>query len=338
MTYERQFAATATETMMALERAVRHFEKFRSADQALLTIDFDTRMSGWSWGSRWRIEVRSIGDGCVATADIVGAGSLVAGTSEAKKITSIFDLAESLASTASAPAGGDVPVTARALEAMVPPDLPAKHQRLIGPILQALAEAETAASTQDIVDEELAIARAQRTAGSAGMFAVGPAQWCEEEIRARIAAGLLRIGAQPVARVGADLMIMSDRILQASIVRALDEHVTAMVEVGGQILQSTGPTLAGVAAAADRRTASFIVVHPSWRLVEPIDPDDAHEVSAIAAQVTAMAAQMRTAPSAPAPPSVPSVTEELTKLAALKDAGALTDEEFAAAKARLLDL
>ena len=48
------------------------------------------------------------------------------------------------------------------------------------------------------------------------------------------------------------------------------------------------------------------------------------------------------APAPPPPPdaastAAPSVTDELKKLAALRDAGHLSDDEFAAAKAKLLD-
>lgn len=51
----------------------------------------------------------------------------------------------------------------------------------------------------------------------------------------------------------------------------------------------------------------------------------------------AVASQMAAAP-APATPAAPAVdiVAELQKLAALKDAGVLSDEEFAAAKAKLL--
>jgi len=61
------------------------------------------------------------------------------------------------------------------------------------------------------------------------------------------------------------------------------------------------------------------------------------------AQINAAAAQAAAtqAPSAPAAPAAPAaggvdIVAELQKLSALKDAGALTDAEFAAAKARLL--
>ncbi|MEV8360227.1 MULTISPECIES: SHOCT domain-containing protein [unclassified Microbacterium] len=53
----------------------------------------------------------------------------------------------------------------------------------------------------------------------------------------------------------------------------------------------------------------------------------------------AVAAQMAAAPApAPAAPAAPAVdvVAELQKLAALKDAGVLSDDEFAAAKAKLL--
>ncbi len=49
----------------------------------------------------------------------------------------------------------------------------------------------------------------------------------------------------------------------------------------------------------------------------------------------AVAAQTAAAPSAPVAPAV-DVVAELQKLAALKDAGVLSDDEFAAAKAKLL--
>jgi membrane protease subunit (stomatin/prohibitin family) len=48
------------------------------------------------------------------------------------------------------------------------------------------------------------------------------------------------------------------------------------------------------------------------------------------------AAQQAAAQQAPAAPAAPDLTAELQKLASLKQAGILTDEEFAAAKAKLL--
>jgi len=87
----------------------------------------------------------------------------------------------------------------------------------------------------------------------------------------------------------------------------------------------------------DLRSASFVLAHPEWRMIEPIDPDGAHQVSGIAAQINAMSTQQRSAAAAPitAAPAA-SVADELAKLASLLESGVLTAEEFANAKARLL--
>lgn len=59
-----------------------------------------------------------------------------------------------------------------------------------------------------------------------------------------------------------------------------------------------------------------------------------------AAAAQALAAQQAAAPTAPAAPAAPAggvdVVGELQKLAALREQGILTDDEFAAAKAKLL--
>jgi hypothetical protein len=359
MPYDRQYAASPNDVLRALESAVRGLEKWRGTDPASRVIDFGTKTSGWSWGSHWKIQVQPLGSGgSLAVANIVSAGSMVAETSEGKKIRRIFDVAEAKLPKAAPPAlSGGEPVAAVAARAMVGPDLSPKHEPLIGPILQALAEAEAAAEAGDVVNEELAVGRAQRTAASAGMLAIKPRVWCEEEIRARVVAGRLRKDVELLGKVGANLLLMNDRVLQGGTVRVLDDRVSASVEVGGQVLQSTRPTMTRMAVGSvlpgsallvglatpktkttDLRTASFILVHPEWRIVEPIDPDGAKAVSGLAAQINAIAAQRRaasaTTPTAASP--VTSVADELGKLAALREAGVLTDAEFATAKARLL--
>lgn len=309
MPYDRQFAADPSEALQALEQAVRQCEKFRSTNPATRTIEFGTKTSGWSWGSRWVIQVQSLGTGSLAVASIVSAGSAVAGMSEGKKIRHVFDVAENL--TRRSPASGAVVVPEK-LVATVSPNLSQKHEHLVSPILQALAEAEAAAATGDVVTEELALGRAQRTAASAGMLSFRPSTWCEEEIHARAAAGRLRHDVEVLGTVGANLLLMSDRILQGGTVRLMDERVSAAVEVGGQVLHSTRPTMTRMAVGSvlpgsallvglavpktktsDMRTASFILVHPEWRIIEPIDPDGAHEVSGLAAQINAISAQRR---------------------------------------------
>lgn len=57
---------------------------------------------------------------------------------------------------------------------------------------------------------------------------------------------------------------------------------------------------------------------------------------AAAAQYAQPAPAAPVVPAAPAPAAGIDIVAELTKLASLKDAGILTDEEFAAAKAKLL--
>jgi Short C-terminal domain len=61
---------------------------------------------------------------------------------------------------------------------------------------------------------------------------------------------------------------------------------------------------------------------------------DAAVQQAVAAQTAAAAAAAPAA--APAPPGAPSVVDKLKELASLRDAGILSEEEFAAAKAKLL--
>jgi len=63
------------------------------------------------------------------------------------------------------------------------------------------------------------------------------------------------------------------------------------------------------------------------------------QMAAMQAQQAQMAMQAQAAPPPPAPAPAaagPDLMEQLQKLAQLKDAGALTDDEYAAAKAKLL--
>lgn len=105
--------------------------------------------------------------------------------------------------------------------------------------------------------------------------------------------------------------------------------------------------LVGLATAktktTDTRRASFIVVHPGWRIVQSIDPNHARELNGLAAQVNVIAESIhRTASASPAAAandetsSRPSFADEMEKLANLRDRGILTEDEFAAAKTRLL--
>lgn len=63
---------------------------------------------------------------------------------------------------------------------------------------------------------------------------------------------------------------------------------------------------------------------------------DAAAANAVAQQQAAMAAAAPAAPAAPAPAAGTDIVAELQKLGALHDQGILSDDEFAAAKAKLL--
>lgn len=91
----------------------------------------------------------------------------------------------------------------------------------------------------------------------------------------------------------------------------------------------------------DRANPSNVKVH--WDQVQSSRDRAAAQAEAIAAQMRAEAAQ-QPPPPAPAPPPAASapdpddaLADRLAKLAQLHASGALTDAEFAAAKAKLLD-
>ena len=150
---------------------------------------------------------------------------------------------------------------------------------------------------------------------------------------------------------------MNDRIVVGGVCRVMDGDVRASVEVDGQIMKSTRPTmtrmaigsilpgsalLVGLATAktktTDTRRAHFIVVHPKWRITETITSDSAMEANGIASQINAIAEHLQrretTSPSNTS--TTPSLSGEMIKLAELHRAGVLSDDEFTAAKARLL--
>ena len=104
-----------------------------------------------------------------------------------------------------------------------------------------------------------------------------------------------------------------------------------------------GPGLVGMAVgtAVVAGTAGAVRHHQEQKYANQAADQQAEQqaiydqgVAAAQAQAAQQAAYQAPAP-APAAPAV-DLTAELQKLAALKQAGVLTDEEFAAAKAKLL--
>jgi hypothetical protein len=351
---EREFHAPPAAVLPALEVAVKDLERFHSTDKGSCEIVFDTKFNFSSVvGSRWSIQVHPFGTGSVALATYWGDGGLSVRSGESPRIQKIFDRVEQQLEPLAASSSAVVPEIE--ISPLVPADLAPKHLPLVAGILEALGHAEVSARTGDILGEESAILIARRRAAEAGALTFGPSKWCEKEIQARVVGGRLRTGVELIGRVGANLVIMSDRIFQGETVYIFDDRVSARVEVDGQAMTTTRPTLTRMALgsvlpgsallvglavpkekAHDWRMASFILTHPEWSLVEPIDPDAAHEVVGLAGQINALVDQRRVA-EPNLRPGDGSVADELAKLAALRDGGVLTDEEFAAAKSRLLE-
>lgn len=276
----------------------------------------------------------------------------------------------------SALAGTGLAVAVRDREAPLTPaqeqaiaeGFPSRHRHLVEPVLAHLEEAVAAAERGDILAEERAIWEGRRLANKAGLAALRGPLWFESRVMDLARRNLVRRGVDLIGTVAADLIVMSDRCVQKDRTYILDADVRASVEVDGQILKSSRPTLTRMAFGSvlpgsallvglalpkttteDKRRARFVLAHPQWRVEERLDPDHAHLVVGIAAQVNAVAeglkrqqtvsfvaAAREVPPAAPASASAHGLAEEMTKLASLRDAGILTEEEFTAAKARLL--
>lgn len=252
--------------------------------------------------------------------------------------------------------------------------VPEKAVSLVAPILTLFAKAEAAAADGDIVAEEGHLAQVSREAATAGLFARGKVtRWANDELARRVSRKRLRIGAEPVAAVGRSLLVFSDRILDGAVCRLMTEDVTASVEVDGQILQSSRPTLTRMAMGSvlpgsallvglavpktttkDSRKARFIVASPSWTCVTALDPDRAMDTRPVAAQINAIAQSIgrkkaaEATAAAPAPSPVPelpagpagagvgSQLDQLERIAALAERGVISAEEAARLRAQVL--
>jgi len=242
---------------------------------------------------------------------------------------------------------------------------PEKYVNLVDPMLLLLREAAAAAKMGDVIAEEAAIQRARELGRTAGLMSRGKiSRWLGQAVLARIRAGELRRGVELVGAVTPRLIVFSDRLLFDGTCRVIDSDVRASVEIDGQILQSSRPTLTRMALgsilpgsaimvgmatakteAKDGRKANFMVVHPAWRIVEPIDPDKAADVRGVAAQINAIAESCRREGSAapvssrrPSPSVGSSLDDQLQQLeraSKLLADGAITEEEFATTKARI---
>jgi Short C-terminal domain len=110
----------------------------------------------------------------------------------------------------------------------------------------------------------------------------------------------------------------------------------------GVIGAAEGILAATVINTLTQRTKRYAVIRIVTRSAEYVFSSGTRDGSALALALTSVQVQIRKAqPAAQAVPSAPqpslgSVADELRKLASLRDEGILTQEEFAAAKAKLL--
>lgn len=267
-------------------------------------------------------------------------------------------------------------------QAIVNDGFPQKHHGFVDPMLTHLTAAEERAATGDIVGEEAALRHARKIAESAGMFGGGTVtKWLDTQVQRRMDARKLRRGADQIAAIGRSTIIYSDRIFHGDECYVFDGDVAASVEIDGTILESSRPTLTRMAIGSvlpgsalivgfampkktreDKRSASFNIVHPRWRIHERLDPERAPDTRGIAAQINAMAAAkarhaaveppaapLTSNPSAeqagtatPAAPAAPTsrIDEQLAQLervAAMEAAGQLSAEEAIKLRAKIID-
>lgn len=215
-----------------------------------------------------------------------------------------------------------------------------------------LDAAARAAETGDVVLEEREIQQGARRAEEVpflpGLYNERLAEYTRQ--------GKLRRG-KLLGHVG-EIWIWEDRILAADkSVYAMDGHVHAEVDTAGNISVSRRPTLTRMAMGAmlpgsalipgfalakketlDSRELYFILEHPEWGAVVKVEPQFGEAVRTIAVGVNQAArrlAKTDTVPAVPAP-GTPDVLDRLHRLGELRASGVLTDEEFAAQKAKLL--
>jgi hypothetical protein len=164
-------------------------------------------------------------------------------------------------------------------------------------------------------------------------------------------------GCPPLA-YGPQMTLYPDRLLHEGRHLPFDGPVEATVDTAGAIAvtrrrnlaaKGAGPLLLGPIGlftmgnarerALDTRELFVLVEGPAWAVSVQVDPNAAAWVRDFAAKVNVAARQHAAATAPPAPAAAAAdVAGQLANLADLHQAGALTGEEFAAAKAQLLGI
>src|SRR5690242_3197617 len=105
---------------------------------------------------------------------------------------------------------------------------------------------------------------------------------------------------------------------------------------------ATTAVVAGTATAVSNRVTDHQMNKQAAQMNEQYAQqatyDNQAQMQDMQAQLNQMQAQQVQAAATPAPPAAPDLMAQLQQLAQLKDAGALSDAEFSAAKAKLLGI
>lgn len=207
----------------------------------------------------------------------------------------------------------------------------------------AIDRAIEAANRGDIRAEEAAITEAFKFNGGG------------ELVNQLATQGQLRRGGY-IGSVGHgrdQMWIWRDRIVSSEGLFLMDEKTRASIDQAGNLSLAYRHTVTRSVLfssnwqkqeTADTRELYFLIEHPEWAKVVSVPPNFSQQVRQIAAQVNSAASAKAGAPAPPTPAAAMTTTpaaedplDRIKKLVELRDAGALTDEEFAQQKAKILN-
>lgn len=119
----------------------------------------------------------------------------------------------------------------------------------------------------------------------------------------------------------------------------------AVVDTVGQLtaritatrLVLTGPLALGWRKRVDTRELYLMIEGVGWAISVPVDPDQGPKARAFAAKVNAAASAAAASKSPTDVGAEPDIADQIRKLGELRDAGILTEDEFATKKTQLLE-
>ena len=142
----------------------------------------------------------------------------------------------------------------------------------------------------------------------------------------------------------AGIEIKDDRIESAQ-GGGLIAGARATVDAAGQLtaritatrLVLTGPLALGMRKKVDHRELYLIVEGVGWAISAAVDPDQGAKARAFAARINAAGSVAAAAGSTEEPAAAVDIPDQIRQLGALRDAGLLTQDEFASKKTELLE-